>query len=357
LLGDIQIAFLVRGLGLAEKTLQFFRPVSCLPDAGPQRLEAGVGLVEVEGLVYIAQGSFELLPGIRLFSLAAKLSDLYLDLFLFNAVLHRAEKPDGARVLPVDLQDLQQQFLGFVRQPAREQGFRLAQMPFDQPLLQAITDLRQIEAEIFYGPIAILSVLGQGAENHVFQFSRDVRDVLLQRRRRVMDNLQQSGGGAVPVERQRGGEKLGEHHAGGKNIGASVNGLAVYLLGRHVAQAPDQLPGASHGLVPEVRDSEVDDFHAAVLQNHDVAGLDVAMNDALVVRVSQPVTDVANKIDLGDQAQRVVGVDDGIEDLPFQKLHHQVGIAFQIAQVVDSNDVGMLQIAGGLRLAIEALEQ
>ncbi|MGA8311176.1 MAG: hypothetical protein WB755_14175, partial [Terriglobales bacterium] len=68
-----------------KKILQLFRARFRLPDAAPQRLQAGIGLMQVESFVQVAQGGLELLTGVRLFSLAPELADLYLDLLLFNA--------------------------------------------------------------------------------------------------------------------------------------------------------------------------------------------------------------------------------------------------------------------------------
>ena len=133
--------------------------------------------------------------------------------------------------------------------------------------------------------------------------------------------------------------------AGGENIGSRIDRLSIYLLRRHISQAADELTGASDGLIPDVSNSEVHDFHAAGLEHHDVAGFDVTMNNPVVVGgIGQPLAHVANVIDLCQHAERTASVNDGIEGLPFQILHHQIRAAIQVSQVVDSYDVGVLQI-------------
>ena len=131
-----------------------------------------------------------------------------------------------------------------------------------------------------------------------------------------MDDLQKSRRCTVPVERQRVSQQLKKHDAGGENIGSRIDRLSIYLLRRHISQAADQLTGASDGLIPDVSNSEVHDFHAAVLEHHDVAGFDVTMNNPVVVRIGQPLTHVANEIDLCQHGQRAARVDDGVEVSP-----------------------------------------
>ena len=90
-----------------------------------------------------------------------------------------------------------------------------------------------------------------------------------------------------------------------------VHGLAAHLLGRHVAD------GAEHdaGSVPRVcgraglvdgRDrvrlrqlgqAEVEDLHAAVVGDEEVLGLEVAMDDAVVVRGGEAVGDLDGVVD------------------------------------------------------------
>ena len=80
-----------------------------------------------------------------------------------------------------------------------------------------------------------------------------------------MDDLQKSRRCTVSVERLRVSQQLKKHDAGGENIGSRIDRLSIYLLRRHISQAADELTGASDGLIPDVSNSEVHDFHAAGL--------------------------------------------------------------------------------------------
>ena len=90
-------------------------------------------------------------------------------------------------------------------------------------------------------------------------------------------------------------------------IGARVERLAAELFGRHVRQRSDERAGRGHAssgrrrastalptsgrstrLLREPREPEVHDAHGAVAPDHDVLGLEVAVDDAGRVRRRQP---------------------------------------------------------------------
>ena len=81
--------------------------------------------------------------------------------------------------------------------------------------------------------------------------------------------------------------------------------LAEHLLGRHVRGRPEEQARRRRlvllrGLL-DVRDPEVEHLHGAVREHEDVLRLDVAMDDALLVRDREDVEDLlADVDDLGD---------------------------------------------------------
>ena len=115
--------------------------------------------------------------------------------------------------------------------------------------------------------------------------------------------------GAMPREdlprrlaekRRRPREHLVHHAAERVHVGAAVEGVAGRLLGAHVDRRADDEPGDGEPLVrggaDRAGDAEVGDDRVARLEQH-VAGLDVAVDDAVVVRVGERVGDLA-----GDRA-------------------------------------------------------
>src|SRR5262245_1090645 len=109
------------------------------------------------------------------------------------------------------------------------------------------------------------------------------------RRRRLMDDLFLDDEVGVTVERDAAGQQLVQHDTGGVDVGEVIDFDAANLLGTHVPRSPDgavararQPPVAEHA-----RDAEVDHADLPVLVQHQVARLDVAVNDPELVDVVQ----------------------------------------------------------------------
>ena len=78
-----------------------------------------------------------------------------------------------------------------------------------------------------------------------------------------------------------------------EHVGAEVERLALDELGRHVRRRAEELAGDGHALqVDDLRDAEVHQLEHAVLADHDVLGLDVAVDDAGGVRVRERAADL-----------------------------------------------------------------
>src|SRR5512132_2910234 len=97
---------------------------------------------------------------------------------------------------------------------------------------------------------------------------------------------------AAAGERSVAGEHLVRDYAERINVRAGIDiGAAEGLLGRHVADGTHRHPGASQSLAGYVMwtgqrrgDAEIGENRLAIFEE-DVLGFDVAMNDALLVRV------------------------------------------------------------------------
>ena len=101
---------------------------------------------------------------------------------------------------------------------------------------------------------------------------------------------------------------------------------------------------------------KIDNLRVSFLADQNICRLDVAVDDARLVRVRvlQSVTYLANAIQLLLQAHRL-GFDKKIEALTRQILHYQVWSSRELSQVVNGHDVFMPQARGKLCFAIEAL--
>ena len=99
-------------------------------------------------------------------------------------------------------------------------------------------------------------------------------------------------------ERPPAAQHLVQHAPEAEDVRAVVDGLAAHLLGGHVAHGADHRPGV--GLAPQrgrfgvarrrgrraalAREAEVEDLEATVARDDQVLGLEVAVDDALLVR-------------------------------------------------------------------------
>jgi hypothetical protein len=101
--------------------------------------------------------------------------------------------------------------------------------------------------------------------------------------------------------------------------------------------------------------AEVEHLHHAVCPHLDVRGLEIAVDDALLVRRLKGLANL-----LRDR-QRLVHRDGALRDAvgegrALDQLHHERVRAAGLLEAVDRGDVGMIQRRQGLRLALEAGE-
>jgi hypothetical protein len=92
------------------------------------------------------------------------------------------------------------------------------------------------------------------------------------------------------------GDHLEQHHTEGIYVGSRIVGIAEQLLGSHVGKRAHEHAGLRHpadGFVVREQDGqpEVENLRATVSSENHVAGLQVAMKDAMPVCVVERVRD------------------------------------------------------------------
>jgi hypothetical protein len=106
----------------------------------------------------------------------------------------------------------------------------------------------------------------------------------------------------------------------------------------------------------ELHQSEVEDLDAVTLDDEQVRGLEVPVNDALGMRGFEPVDDLRRE--LQHQGRRERGTPDPqLQRQALQELHRDEVTTRFLVDVVDRADVGMVQHGGGAGFALEALDR
>ncbi len=214
---------------------------------------------------------------------------------------------------------------------------------------------------------AVLGGLGHQAVDGVLEGAGQVGPQLRQRPglipRHSVERVHEAG----PAEGVGGRGQFVEHHAQAELVGLPRERLAVGLLGTHVGggalavarrRALHQghvVGGLPHGEVLDAAagDAEVQDLELTVLREEHVLGLDVAVDDALLVRMEEGRSRLARQVLEGGSVQRPAH--QGAQGLAFHQLHGDVGGAVHFPGVVDVGDVRMVELAGQLGLADERL--
>ncbi len=129
--------------------------------------------------------------------------------------------------------------------------------------------------------------------------------------------------------------------------------------GRHVIRRPHQHLALQPRVgVDPAGDAEVEDLQdARVPADHQVGGLDVAVDDAVPVGVGQADADLLHQGDPPRQGQRRRAVDELAEGFTGDELHRDERLILVGADVVDRDDVGVLEPGRQPRLAQEPLAQ
>ena len=164
-----------------------------------------------------------------------------------------------------------------------------------------------------------------------------------------------NGNGAVRLERKLTGQHFIHHNADGINIRLIVGDFTARLFG---ADVMDRTDGAfSHGscvAARKPRNAEVADFNRAVLQKHDILRLNVAVDNAFIVRVLQRFQN------LGDKVYGLFPVDNLLLlNVFFQRdaldvFHHDILQAVAEADVIHLNNIRMGKHRNRLGFVFEA---
>ena len=208
---------------------------------------------------------------------------------------------------------------------------------------------------------SIVRFLLEAPHDNLAQPPRRVGTQLFKGQRLRQMQLSEHVRSRLAVERPLSGQHLVADHPERKNVGASVHIVADGLLRRHVPHRSERRPltrqlahrsgldglGRRVGLgLQGLGEPKVEDLHEPVEGHHDVAGFQVAMDDAGTMRAADGGGDLRRVIFyLGD---RHVRAQQAREGPPVDVLHRDEIKTLVVIDLVDGDDVGMVERRGGL---------
>ena len=187
-----------------------------------------------------------------------------------------------------------------------------------------------------------------------------MRDLGADRRRsgrHLREVLHRDLDGCLARERHLAREQLEQEDPGRVQIGRLVHRRAARLLGREVLGGADDRARLRHLARPGARDAEVRDLDAPLVVDEDVVRLDVAVDDAVPVRVAEGGEHLPHVGDRDRDGARAAGDDQLLERPPLDVLHDDEVRAAGLAAVEDRDDVRMRETGGVRRLPPEALDE
>jgi hypothetical protein len=177
---------------------------------------------------------------------------------------------------------------------------------------------------------------------------------LLQRGRLFVQNAIEDAVVQAADKRLAARQELVAHRADGEDVAAGVDLLSRHLFRRHVIERADQHAGLRHPRLGQPRNAEIQHLQDVVAVDHQVGGLDVAVDDARLVRVAEAGAQLRNDLELTKERNRRAALDDLAQRLPVDVLHGNKRLALVLADVEDGDDVGVTELGDRAGLACEA---
>ncbi len=214
-----------------------------------------------------------------------------------------------------------------------------------------------VVGELLRRLVALARVLLERLEADGLDLLRELRLDPRGRRRVVVQDPVVELDGRLPHEGETARDELVHDHAEGVDVRAAVHILRVpaRLLGREVVGRPHD--GARLGedalVVLRLGEPEVGELRVHVVVDEDVRGLQVAVDDPVLVRVMDAATELLE--DLHAELEVELLLEELVERLPVHVLHREEGEALVLARVEEADDARVVQLPRRVHLAREAL--
>ena len=161
----------------------------------------------------------------------------------------------------------------------------------------------------------------------------------------------------VAVERHLTGQELVEDAAERVDVRLLVDRLAARLLGRDVVAGSHDRAGDRHPVdVERMGDAEVGYLRAAVGVDQDVLGLDVAVDEPVLVRKREPAGDLERELDRLAWVKGTFLVEELLQVHPVDVFEDDELPTVLLAAVDHRDDVRMSELRDRASLAAEAFD-
>ena len=188
----------------------------------------------------------------------------------------------------------------------------------------------------------------------LLQPDRDRRIELTRRNGLRVDVLDGDGDRRIAVKGRPSGQHLIHHNTERIKIRPCIHMRALGLLRRNVVYRAERLARKRALSRRHLRNAEVCDLDAAILEHHDVVRLDVTVDNAAAVRVLERLCDLRGKMQRLAPVEHLLLLHILLERDAVDQLHNDIVHILGMGHVIDAHDVWMGHHGDGLRLGMEA---
>ena len=202
--------------------------------------------------------------------------------------------------------------------------------------------------------IALIRVNGHGPHNNLLQTAGNIGVQRTGHGRAAIDVLQSHRHRRLPVIRGTTANHLIHHNAQGINIRPVIHPATLGLLRGDIVDRAQCLPGQGILGRHDPGDTEVRHLGRAIFQNHHIVGLNVPVDDTLIVSVFQCSSDLHGKverllpIEVSAPALHILLQGDALHQLHDNIVRIALG-----GDIINTDDIGVIQHGDGLALRME----
>lgn len=219
----------------------------------------------------------------------------------------------------------------------------------------------EVGEEFAGGVVAFIAVFGHHHFDHGGSAGGEGGVDVVRGYKRLLEVLVHDGGGGGRLEGDAAGDHVVEGCAEGVDVGAVVDvDLSANLLGADVVGCSVGAAGLGHGgfevghFAGETHVGELGDMLAG---EHDIFGLDVAVDEAAFVGVVEGFGDLGDDFEGFFFGEGLSGGEFVVDGAAFDELHDEVVEAAGLTDVNGLDDVVVVELSGGASLAVEAVDE